>query len=285
MMGMNLRTMSSVSILALAFGLSATPLIAQEIDFEYRCVILKTQSIVNTTTTLPTGETQLLGGDTFFVEFWATDSGTSNPGIVFAIADLDYPQNLVSGCMPTVTPLFSLFASGTCDGLIVDELGGSQFAGGVGAAPEWARVAFVQFTADGTGLANFALQPATMESAPFGGGVISTTNIDYGTCSVPIGVIVNETGACCDSINACSEDVTESDCLMFGGRYLGNFLTCADDPDLDSFVGCSDICPVSPAPMGVDAEGRPLGDVDADCDVDLVDYSILQGNFSDPGQE
>ncbi len=283
-MGKYLRTIICGLVIAVASGFCTAHVMAQEIDLEYRCIILKTPSTVNRTTTLPTGETQLLVNDTFVVEFWATDSGTTTAGLVVVFADLDYPQNLVSSCTPFATSLFNIiFDPSTCNGLIVDELGGSQFSGGVGAAPEWARVAFVEFTADVTGVANVVLNPAQGESAAFGGGEILPANIDYGSCSVPIGVVVNETGACCDSNDTCSENVTKSDCLMVGGRYLGDFLACADDPDLDSFVGCSDICPSSPAPAGVDAEGRPLGDADADCDVDLMDYSILQVNFSGPG--
>ncbi len=43
-----------------------------------------------------------------------------------------------------------------------------------------------------------------------------------------------------------------------------------------------DVCPCVPAPGGVDAQGRPLGDVDSDRDVDVNDHSIMAQNFTGP---
>lgn len=91
-----------------------------------------------------------------------------------------------------------------------------------------------------------------------------------------------DTGACCYTDDTCSDDTAEVDCVTSGGRYLGDGVTCDGDPDADKVFGCDDVCPTTPAPGGVDASGRPLGDLDKDCDVDLVDYSIMQLNFSGP---
>lgn len=54
------------------------------------------------------------------------------------------------------------------------------------------------------------------------------------------------------------------------------------DPDEDGIAGCADVCPTSPAPGGVDGQGRPLGDLDFDCDVDLHDFAVLQVNVTGP---
>ena len=45
---------------------------------------------------------------------------------------------------------------------------------------------------------------------------------------------------------------------------------------------CADLCPCTPAPGGVDAEGRPLGDLDGDCDVDLIDFQTFELNYTGP---
>jgi hypothetical protein len=58
---------------------------------------------------------------------------------------------------------------------------------------------------------------------------------------------------------------------------------CKADADDDGVDDGKDVCPTSPAPGGVDGDGRPLGDVDTDCDVDLQDYAIIQANMSGPG--
>ena len=52
------------------------------------------------------------------------------------------------------------------------------------------------------------------------------------------------------------------------------------DADGDGISDTVDACPNAPGPGGVDAEGRPLGDVDDNCRVDLVDHAITTRNFS-----
>ena len=96
-------------------------------DMEYQCVIVVSPSEADQSTTLPNGMASVAVGDSFYVEFWATDSGSTNTGIVSAYADLDYAEGCVSTAteLITHTALFNLFTSGSDTGLIVDELGGS----------------------------------------------------------------------------------------------------------------------------------------------------------------
>lgn len=89
-------------------------------------------------------------------------------------------------------------------------------------------------------------------------------------------------GACCYPDEACANDVADWECAADGGRYLGEGLACDDDPDDDGVFGCNDVCPSVTAPGGTDSDGRPLGDLDADCDVDLNDFAIMQLNFTGP---
>ncbi|MCP4251380.1 MAG: hypothetical protein GY778_30460, partial [bacterium] len=56
----------------------------------------------------------------------------------------------------------------------------------------------------------------------------------------------------------------------------------ADDVDSDGVDDVLDVCNNTPPGIAVDAMGRPLGDVDLDCDVDLADYSLMQANFTGP---
>lgn len=57
----------------------------------------------------------------------------------------------------------------------------------------------------------------------------------------------------------------------------------AGDGDQDGVPDDIDVCPASAPGAIVDSFGRPLGDFDLDCDVDLTDYAVLQINFTGPG--
>jgi len=56
----------------------------------------------------------------------------------------------------------------------------------------------------------------------------------------------------------------------------------ADDSDGDGVPDDVDVCCVTLPGAQVDAEGRPLGDFDGDCDVDLSDFGIFQANLTGP---
>ncbi|UCG17062.1 MAG: hypothetical protein JSV19_03330, partial [Phycisphaerales bacterium] len=56
----------------------------------------------------------------------------------------------------------------------------------------------------------------------------------------------------------------------------------ADDADGDGVDDAIDVCNNTPAGTTVDAQGRPLGDVDLDCDTDLEDYALFQQGFTGP---
>lgn len=56
----------------------------------------------------------------------------------------------------------------------------------------------------------------------------------------------------------------------------------AADADGDGVADANDVCENTMAGSIVNNEGRPLGDVDGDCDVDLADFAIMTHNFSGP---
>ncbi len=49
----------------------------------------------------------------------------------------------------------------------------------------------------------------------------------------------------------------------------------ADDVDGDGVDDAVDVCDNTPPGAEVDAEGRPLGDIDQDCDTDLIDFALF----------
>ncbi len=71
--------------------------------------------------------------------------------------------------------------------------------------------------------------------------------------------------------------------LVIGLALVG--LPCvvrAADSDGDGVDDAVDVCSNTPDGTAVDAEGRPLGDIDGDCDTDLNDYALFQQGFTGP---
>jgi len=56
----------------------------------------------------------------------------------------------------------------------------------------------------------------------------------------------------------------------------------AGDVDGDGVDDAIDVCNNTPPGTAVDAEGRPLGDIDQDCDTDLEDYVLFVQGFTGP---
>jgi hypothetical protein len=54
------------------------------------------------------------------------------------------------------------------------------------------------------------------------------------------------------------------------------------DSDGDGVDDADDVCNNTPPGTAVDTEGRPLGDVDRDCDTDLGDYGLFQQGMTGP---
>lgn len=197
---------------------------AQGLDFEFRCVVLDTPSSSDQASSLPASISEAALGSTIHVEYWATDSGATNTGIISAYADLDYPESLVTCGMVTNSQTFNIFTDGTCDGSVVDELGGSQLNADVGVEPQWVRIASVAFVADISGSTEFVLSPAVSESSAFGVGLIPPENIQYGSCSVVLGT----PGACCHFDGTCTNDVFEASCLSGVGYAWHDGMNCSE---------------------------------------------------------
>jgi hypothetical protein len=57
---------------------------------------------------------------------------------------------------------------------------------------------------------------------------------------------------------------------------------CDDDIDNDGVLNDDDVCDFTLPGALVDSEGRPVGDIDLDCDTDLDDYALFQQGFTGP---
>lgn len=54
------------------------------------------------------------------------------------------------------------------------------------------------------------------------------------------------------------------------------------DEDMDGVDDTEDVCCGTPIGIPVDATGRPIGDLDGDCDTDLNDYALFQSSMTGP---
>jgi len=70
-----------------------------------------------------------------------------------------------------------------------------------------------------------------------------------------------------------------TDCLDCGSRTSED---CTPHGDGDGIIDEDDVCDNTPAGTAVDPEGRPLGDLDLDCDTDLDDHALFLQEFTGP---
>lgn len=69
-------------------------------------------------------------------------------------------------------------------------------------------------------------------------------------------------------------------CLL--GVFLCNRVLLAGDVDGDGVEDSVDACNNTPQGVQVSSDGRPLGDVDGDCDSDLKDHALIEPGFTGP---
>jgi hypothetical protein len=148
----------------------------------------------------------------------------------------------------------------------------------------WYHVAFVltATTAElyiATGSSDYVLVDSTSgeDYAGPGGDVIYTS---VGAFTVGRGQFG---GGNADWVDAIIDEVRYSDEALSPSGFLFDFSSLADD-DMDGVPNGDDVCPNTPLGAAVDAEGRPIGDLDLDCDTDLFDYALFITGFTGPLQ-
>lgn len=118
--------------------------------------------------------------------------------------------------------------------------------------------------------------PDECESDDDGDGIIN----DCDSCpSTPPGVLIDDSGCpiplgpCCFPTVPCIDSRDADECVAVGGDYLGDGLTCANDPDGDGAFGCDDACPVDPNKIVPGTCGCGVRDSDTDGDgiIDCLD--------------
>ncbi len=139
---------------------------------------------------LPSSLTTVPLGSTYYVEVWVQDRSEPGLGVAGGWVDVNYTTAVADA-----EEVFHLdfdvsgLEGGEIDDTdgVVRDLGGGMLQGGVGVAPEWGRLAYVEFLAKELGETVFELSPGSLEFALFDQGYISWDLVDLGTS-----VVVNQ---------------------------------------------------------------------------------------------
>lgn len=132
--------------------------------------------------------------------------------------------------------------------------------------------------ADRTLVANFILGPCTTDADCADADACTADVCVNGVCQhQPILGCCNADGQCDDG-NNCTLDA----CVNHACAHEIIPACCNMDADCDGVVDAVDVCPNTPAGVQVDADGRPIGDLDGDCDNDLDDFAIFSRGFTGP---
>ncbi|MFQ5495563.1 MAG: hypothetical protein ACE5EX_09300 [Phycisphaerae bacterium] len=212
---------------------------------------------VDETTELPASVAEVCLGNTAYVEVWVTNLGPDPPGIAGGTIDISFPTDLIDATEIDHGTVFDLLVTGEIDGAagIVDDLGGVTLQGGMAAAPIWALLARVAFTAVDAGKPGFSLSAGALQFALAGGqGPLDfTTDVTLGPPQFVQVAVVQQTGD-----TDCDADVDLDD--------VDRFLMCVTGP----------VPPGGPVPLPAACLAV---DLDRDGDVDLSDFAILQRSF------
>ncbi len=132
--------------------------------------------------TLPSSLDAVTLGSTYYVEVWVQDLLAPGVGISGGKVDLGY-TTAVADAVAVVNQDFNLVPDGTIDDPngFVRNLGGGTLQGGLGIAPQWARLGYVEVHCTGLGAAAFELTPGSLQFARFGADNVDWSLVDLGS--------------------------------------------------------------------------------------------------------
>ena len=80
----------------------------------------------------------------------------------------------------------------------------------------------------------------------------------------------------------CDVPAPNTDFVAVAGGFSHSLGLHFPDLDGDGVPDYSDVCNCTPPGIAVDEEGRPIADLDKDCDVDLADFMAFKTNYTGP---
>jgi len=151
------------------------------IDLEF--VVVNTATAVDQVDALPKSVTEVLDGDVYFVEIWGRNSGGTSAGIQGGFVDVRFDATAHANVVAlNHGGVFNQLTRGTIDNAtgLVDDFGGVTFASGIGVAPQWARLGWMEMVSRGDGTITFTLEEGVAKFALSGVGNVEWDEVDLG---------------------------------------------------------------------------------------------------------
>jgi len=160
---------------------------------DFRLTNLSTPSGSDTAATVPTSLSSFAIGSSIFLEVWVQTTNTN--GLSSASLDLLFDSSLATAVSVTHSSIFPTLTHSSVDNPsgVIDELSGSHLGpctDAIAVAPQWARVAVVEFTADADG--PLSIQAAATGSLVYGTalcglGDVDPADIGFGSVAATVG--------------------------------------------------------------------------------------------------
>jgi hypothetical protein len=131
---------------------------------------------------LPSSLESVVRGSTYYVEVWIQDRLEPGVGLSGGTVDVNYVTS-VSQAVRIVNLDFQLFPGGTIDSAngVVRSLGGGLLQAGLGVAPDWVRLGYVEVLATSSGEALFQLGAGASQFSRYGQGNVAWSLVDLGS--------------------------------------------------------------------------------------------------------
>ncbi|MCG8404941.1 MAG: right-handed parallel beta-helix repeat-containing protein [Phycisphaerales bacterium] len=194
-------------------------------------------SALEVSTGLAMSAQAVMRGTNFFVEFWASDVGTTNTGLTSVYVDVAV-NGFTSAASVTNGPALTDFPSGTIELDSVDEFGGSAVPSAGAIAPEWVRVGWIEMRADvQTPQSTLSMSPSTTGISAMTRGLIPWSNVQLD--SVDVEIILQGEAFDLDL----SGVIDAGDLGVFTASWLNTVPPASPfhDYDCDGFVGPGDM--------------------------------------------
>ena len=157
----------------------------QDLLVDVQLAALLGPSVSDAAGSLPESLTEVAADTTFYIEVWVQDIH-SNVGITGGSVDLSYTTAAADAQALYHGSTFTFSKSGTIDdpASLVTNFGGGTLTGGLGVAPNWARLGYVQYQATAEQPILFALAPGTLQFSLFTKGNVPVAQTNFGTLAL-----------------------------------------------------------------------------------------------------